>query len=76
MAQNNNNFWLKLMVSVGIVLIAAAVAYGILNQKVTYNCKTIETHQKKIETCEKALIEQGSDIKHIKGAVDRIEKKL
>jgi hypothetical protein len=73
---NGNKFWLKLLVGVGIVLMGFAVGYGMLNQKVENNCETIKIHNEKIDTCERAVIEQGRDIKHIMKTTEKILEKL
>ena len=72
----NNKYWLKILVGIGVILLGFAAGYGMLNQKVERNFEDIKLHNGKIDVCERAIIEQGQDLKHIKEAVDRIEKKL
>lgn len=43
MKNGNGKFWIKLLISIGIVLIAAAVGYGVLRGEVSDNASNIET---------------------------------
>ena len=44
MAKNGNGkFWLKLLVSIGIILIGVAVGYGMLTRQVNDNTTSIKT---------------------------------
>ena len=73
-----NGAWLKLLIIVGIALLGVAVGYGMLKSKVSANAVKIE--EIKTEGCIPArkaktdIAVMKTDIKHIKGAVDRIEK--
>ena len=78
MIKNNEKFrWLaKTAIALIIIIVATAVAWGVLKERVNTNRDRIEVVEKKAEENQTASIELKSDVKHIKEAVDRIESKL
>lgn len=76
MAKNNNMKWLKILITLGCLLFAVAIAYATLKIEVKHNKTAIVEHEQKIAIVEKATIEQRADIKYIKESVKRIEDKL
>lgn len=74
--RNSNMRWVKILLTCGCILAAAAIAYATLKQKVEHNSAAIAGHNRKITVVEKATIGQGADIKYIKESVKRIEDKL
>lgn len=73
---DKNRFWIKLLVGLGVLLLGFAAVWGVVGKTVSDNSKTLEKHEVKIQEHREIIIEQRHDIKHIKKAVDRIEKKL
>lgn len=77
MANNNGNkFWIKFLASIGIVLIAFAVGYGTLNQKVEDSCKRIEKVEKESRETHDRVIEIDTKVEAILKSVERIEGKI
>lgn len=78
MAKNNERFrWLvKTAIALIVIVVATAVAWGVLKERVNNNRDRIVVVEKKSEDNKTATIELKSDIKHIKETVDRIEFKL
>lgn len=78
MAKNNERVWriLKFSLVIAGLLVSIAIAYGSLNYQVQDNTVTIEKHETKLEQQGEDVVELKSDVKHIRKAVDRIEKKL
>lgn len=78
MVKNNEKFhWLaKTAIALIVIVVATAVAWGVLKERVNNNRDRILVVEKKAEENKTATIELKSDIKHIKEAVDRIESKL
>ena len=81
MAKNGNGkFWLKLLVSIGIILIGVAVGYGMLTRQVNDNTTSIKTV--KIEGCLPARESRSQiqviqkDIEIIKDTQDKMNRKL
>ena len=74
----NNGTWLKLLIIVGIALLAFASGYGMYVGRVNDNTGDIE--DLKNEGCIPAreaktdIAVMKKSLEHIKGAVDRIEK--
>lgn len=71
------------MAGIFITIAGVVYAYGALNRDVEHNTEDISKHDIRIEKIEdagaerdKAIIEQRSDSRHIKAALDRIERKI
>lgn len=82
---NSNKTWKIIAVLAGFLFAALGVvyAYGALNRDVEHNTEDISKHDIRIEKIEdagaerdKAIIEQRSDTRYIKGALERIERKM
>lgn len=78
MAKNNEKFrWLaKTAIALIVIVIATAVAWGVLKERVNNNRDRIVVVEKKAEENKTATIKFEKDISYIKKAVDRIESKL
>jgi len=78
MAKNNEKIWrfLRVILLIGGILVAIAVAYGALNNQVQGNTETINQHKTKLERHDRDIVEVKTDIKYIRATVDRIEKKI
>lgn len=78
MAKNNEKFrWLgKIAITLSVIVVATAVAWGVLKERVKTNRERIVKVEAKADSNQTATIELKTDIKYIKGAVDRIEEKL
>lgn len=77
-SKNNERIWriVKMGLLIGCVLVSIAIAYGALNNQVQGNTATIKKHNEKIEQHDKDVVELKTDVKYIRQAVTRIEKKL
>ena len=76
MVKKNNGTWTKLLVGIGLSLLAFAVGYGMLKSDVKHNKEQIEANKQCSEENKEAVTGIKKDIIYIKEAVDRIEKKL
>lgn len=78
MAKNNEKMWriLRFGLVIAGILVSIAITYGALNYQVQDNTQTIEKHEKKLQEQGETIVEVKTDVKHIRGAVDRIEKKM
>ncbi len=81
----NNNIWriVSMVFLISITLLGAAIAYGVLSERVMNNTDDIElTAQAQKELAdrtgesEKVIIRMQTDISYIKKGIDRIEKKI
>ena len=72
-SNTNGNGWLKFLVALGVILISAAVAYGILNEKVCHTEKEMEALKPRMTEVEKAVTGIQHDLKYIKSGIDRLE---
>ena len=75
MAKANSNLWFKLVALV-IVLLGAAVAYGLLSGNVAQNSEDIDKIIPEVRLNTEVRKETQTDIKWIKGSLERIEDKL
>lgn len=78
MAKNHDKFWrtARISITIGTILVAVAVAYGTLRERVNTNKNNIEGVVKKADESQTAVVEMKADIKYIKEAVARIETKI
>lgn len=78
MAKNNEKIWrwLRMILLIGGVLVAIAVAYGALNNQVQSLTETTKQHKTKLEQHDRDIAVVKTDVKYIRAAVDRIEKKM
>ena len=74
--KNNNKFWLKFLLGIGVLLLGFAAGYGMLNQKVNNNCMRLEKVENKSGDTHDKVIKIESDVKHILEVVESIEKKM
>ena len=76
MAKNGNGTWTKLLVGVGISLLAFAVGYGMLRSDVAHNKEQIKANKECAQKNKDDVTGMKKDISYIKEAVDRIEKAI
>ena len=78
MAKNNEKFrWLvKTAIALIVIIVATAVGWGVLKERVNTNRDRIVVVEKKAEENKTATIELKKDITYIKQAVDRILEKM
>lgn len=78
MTKNNEKFrWLaKTAIALIVIIVATAVAWGVLKERVNNIRDRIVVVEKKAEENKTASIKLEKDITYIKEAVDRIESKI
>jgi peptidoglycan hydrolase CwlO-like protein len=68
MMRNNDTFWklAKIGLTIGTILVLVGIAYATLKTRVDRNGRDITAHQLKLEAHEMAVVEIGSDVRHIR----------
>lgn len=83
--RNNEIFWKYIKIfwqisrsilAAAAILVAIAIAYGTLRERVNTNQTTINRVQIKADANERAIVELRTDVKYIKQGVDDIKAKL
>ena len=76
MADGQLNGWAKIILAIGGILVAVAIAYGTLRNSVETNTKDIAAVAIKADASEKAVIGIQKDIGYIKEGIDEIKVEL
>lgn len=76
--KNNEKFrWLaKIVIYLGTIAIGAAVAWGVIRERVNTNRGRIVAIKQKSDSNQTAIIEMKSDIRYIKEGIDEIKEQL
>lgn len=78
MMKNNERIWrwARITITIGTLLVAVAVAYATLRERVNTNRGRLDTVEEKAETNQMVIIEMKTDIKYIKEGIDEIKEQL
>lgn len=78
MAKNNEKFrWLaKTAIALVVIIVATAVAWGVLKERVNTNRGRIVKVEQKSDTNQTDIVEMKTDIKYIKEGIDDIKEQL
>ena len=78
MSKNNEKIWrlARIAITIGTLLVAVAVAYATLRERVNTNRGRIGTVEQKAEDNQTAIVEMKTDIKYIKEGIDEIKEQL
>lgn len=78
MAKNNEKFrWLvKTAIALILIVVATAVAWGVLKERVNTNKERIVAVEEKSDSNQIAIIEMKADIKYIIKGIDEIKEEL
>jgi len=78
MAKNNDKIWkwARITITIGTILVAVAIAYGTLRERVNTNKDNIDAVKEKADSNQTAVVEIKADLKYIKKAVDEIKDQL
>jgi len=78
MSTNSEKCWRATRIALAIITLiaSAAIAYGILTERVKTNSNTIEKVEQKADTNQLNIVEIKTDIKYIKFGIDDIKEEL
>lgn len=78
MTKNNEKIrWLaKTAIALVVIVVATAVAWGVIKERVNNNRDRIVKVEQKSDTNQTAVVEMKADIKYIKKGIDEIKEQL
>lgn len=75
MAKNNEKAlkWLKISITIAILVVATAMAYATLNNQVSVNSQQINSNTGRIDNAEDAVIRIQKDLEYLKDGQDELK---